>query len=283
MKRTIAVAAGMLLVAWSLQAQTFPYFQVAVVGQGEPVVLIPGFACAGSVWDETVAVLAANYTCHVVTLAGFGGVKPAPEPSLDSVRVALGAYVRQLDRPLLIGHSLGGGLVLMLAADAPAAVRGVLVVDALPFLAGVQDPTLTPDRIPMDRVQMGAQMAATGTDAFAAQQRQTLQTMITAPDQVEKALAWSLASDRVTMGRMFVDFYKTDLRARIAAIKVPVRVLGSGAFGAGYVTQAYALQYQALEGVQIEVHPTARHFIMYDAPDWWMAQVTGFVRERLNP
>ena len=53
-------------------------FAVTVTGSGRPMVLIPGLACGGSVWDATVAHYKASYECHVVTLAGFAG-QPAIE------------------------------------------------------------------------------------------------------------------------------------------------------------------------------------------------------------
>ena len=54
-----------------------PSFTVRVVGKGRPVLLIPGLTCPGAVWDETVAYYQGRYQCHVVSLAGFGGVPAA--------------------------------------------------------------------------------------------------------------------------------------------------------------------------------------------------------------
>ncbi|WP_197070533.1 alpha/beta fold hydrolase [Hymenobacter sp. DG25B] len=57
-----------------------PSFTVRVVGKGQPVLLIPGLTCPGAVWDETVARYQSRYQCHVISLAGFGGVAPAAGP-----------------------------------------------------------------------------------------------------------------------------------------------------------------------------------------------------------
>src|SRR5690348_15221990 len=48
-------------------------FTVRVSGSGPPVILIPGLACDGNVWDATAAHLAATHEVHVLTLAGFAG------------------------------------------------------------------------------------------------------------------------------------------------------------------------------------------------------------------
>ena len=57
-------------------AQDYP-FSVVKSGTGkQTVIFIPGFACSGDVWTETVSVLKDSYTCYVLTMAGFSGVAP---------------------------------------------------------------------------------------------------------------------------------------------------------------------------------------------------------------
>ena len=51
-------------------AQDYP-FSVVKSGTGkQTVIFIPGFACSGDVWAETVSVLKDSYTCYVLTMAG---------------------------------------------------------------------------------------------------------------------------------------------------------------------------------------------------------------------
>ena len=50
---------------------------VTVVGQGPDVILIPGLASSGAVWDATVKQLAATHRIHVVQVAGFAGAPVA--------------------------------------------------------------------------------------------------------------------------------------------------------------------------------------------------------------
>ena len=66
-----------------------PSFTVRVVGKGRPMLLIPGLTCPGAVWDEAVAHYQQQYQCHIISLAGFGGVAPAAtlaDPLLPAVR-----------------------------------------------------------------------------------------------------------------------------------------------------------------------------------------------------
>ncbi|RZK45018.1 MAG: alpha/beta hydrolase, partial [Hymenobacter sp.] len=129
-----------------------PTFVVKVVGKGRPVLLIPGLTCPGAVWDETVARYQQQYQCHVVSLAGFGGVAPQQPVSahlLQDVRDQLLAYVKaqQLRKPVVVGHSLGGFVALWMAATDPAALGPLEIVDSLPFLTGAQNPTATAESI----------------------------------------------------------------------------------------------------------------------------------------
>ncbi len=43
-------------------------FDVRVTGSGPDVLLIPGLASSGAVWDATVAQLCATHRCHFIML-----------------------------------------------------------------------------------------------------------------------------------------------------------------------------------------------------------------------
>src|SRR5678816_2523854 len=55
-------------------------FKVQVVGQGRPMILIPGLMSSGDTWKSTVARYQDRFRCHVLTLAGFAGVPPIKDP-----------------------------------------------------------------------------------------------------------------------------------------------------------------------------------------------------------
>src|SRR6187402_662542 len=89
-------------------------FKVEVSGKGQPIILIPGYSCSGEVWNETVAHLKNKYECHVITIAGYAGVPKLDTPILKTVRNELINYVKtkKLNKPMLIGHSLGAFMSL---------------------------------------------------------------------------------------------------------------------------------------------------------------------------
>ena len=265
-----------------------PTFAVRVVGKGQPMLLIPGLTCPGAVWDETVAHYQKQYQCHIISLAGFGGVAPATvtDPLLPAVRDQLLAYIKtqKLNRPVVVGHSLGGFLALALSVAAPTAIGPLVIVDSLPFLAAIQNPATTVETAkPMaagmrQQMKQGHQPAAT--------QRQMVAGMVT--DTARQALVarWGMASDPGTVAQAYYDLFTTDLRADISRIQQPVLVLGAWAAYAQYgstkeSTRAiFAQQYAKLPQVRIEMSEAGRHFLMYDDTAWFLAQSDAFLKQQ---
>ena len=132
----------LLCLGTAAHAQSYS-FAVKTYGTGtQALVFIPGFACSGEVWQETVNALQDRYTCYVLTMPGFAGVPPETSPSFEGWKKQIIHFIRdrQLRKPYLVGHSMGGGLALAVAADCPNLLQGVVVVDALPCLAALYRP-----------------------------------------------------------------------------------------------------------------------------------------------
>ena len=77
-------------------------FSVSVTGQGPDVVLIPGLATPGEVWDATVRHLAPTHRVHVILVAGFGtgdgGPNKADGDMLPAFVAEMVQYVAGLKR-----------------------------------------------------------------------------------------------------------------------------------------------------------------------------------------
>ena len=276
-----------LLAAISASGQDAPgrTFSVHVTGSGPDVVLVPGLAGGGAVWDNTVARLAEDHTLHVVTLAGFGGVEPVPASTrggfLDAVRDDLAAYVRGLGAPAaVVGHSLGGFTALRLGLAAPEAVSHVVVVDALPFLASMQDPSTTEEAAEASGAGMKRMMELSSPEQFRLQQEMALGSMMMHADSAAAYLDVHAASDPATVAQAFYDMWTTDLRDDLAGIAVPTLVLAAGA-GFGTTPEATAEMfteaYSGLAGVRVVAVPEARHFIQIDQPDALVRHLRAFL------
>lgn len=266
-------------------------FQVDVIGKGKPMILIPGFSSSGKTWDSTVARYKDKYQCHVVTLAGFAGVPPIESPSLETVRKDLAAYIRKnkLEKPVIVGHSMGGFLALWLAEQEPDLVGPLVIVDSLPFLAGVWMPNATVDSVKpmaegMRKMYSGPANAQSDAMAEAA-----IKPMVTSPDDFKMILGWGLKSDRKTEGETMYDMMVTDLRPDLGKITSPTLVIGTWIgykeYGAtrDSVEKSFRDQYAALKGFQLVLEDKARHFVMLDDPAGFFEATDAFLLGRPKP
>jgi pimeloyl-ACP methyl ester carboxylesterase len=258
-------------------AENYP-FSVQVIGQGKPLIFIPGFACSGEVWKETVDKYRAKYACHVLTIAGFAGEKAVENPSLDAIVKGIAAYIQdqKMEKPLLIGHSIGGALSLWVAAEYPHLPGQVIVIDALPYLAAMQNPQAKPDPN-ADCLGMAKVMEQTDQQHFLLQQRATLSSMISESSRHEEVLQWAVQSDRKTLGLLYCQFWNTDLRVKIATITCPVQVLLEAYFV--HAKPLIEAQYGQLKQAKLLYAEKGLHFIMYDDPKWYFSQLDALLNE----
>ena len=49
----------------------FKTFNVEVIGQGQPVIFLPGLGCSGAVWHAVANSLKNEFECHLITPAGM--------------------------------------------------------------------------------------------------------------------------------------------------------------------------------------------------------------------
>ena len=283
-KHFAAITAGLLLAGAAHAAH--PAFKVDVTGQGAPIILIPGLASSGEVWDGTVAHYcgAGKHQCHVVTLAGFAGVPAIDTPLLSTFEQQLSDYIiaNKFDHPVVIGHSLGGFLGMKLAADHPEQVGRLVIVDTLPALAATQMPGISSAQLKEMASGMRKQMLEQDPAAAGAAQLQMVRTMVTKQEDLDRVIGWGKRSDRITVINAMADMMGDDLRQDIGRIKAPTLVLGSWIaykdFGSKPIfEQTYKTQYQQLAGVKVELADTARHFIMYDDPAWMYDRIDNFL------
>ena len=285
----IAISAAISSQSRAAEPETQPAppapFSVQVSGQGQDMVLIPGLASSGAVWDATVAHYSEHYRCHVLTLAGFAGTPPVAGDMLDQAEEGLSRYIvaQHLDHPVIVGHSLGGVLALRLAEDHPAQVGRLVIVDSLPALGATRIPHATPAQL-----QAAAAQARDNMDRNDAAQtdeaiRKTAEGMVTAPQNVETVVGWVKASDRHTVSQAMYDVLATDLRPRLAQIKSPTLVLGTWIEFKDFAPKSaieatFRQQYAGLAGARIELSDKALHFIMFDDPAWMFDRMDAFLR-----
>ena len=240
-------------------------FVVRVIGEGRPVIFIPGLGCPGEMWDDTVGRLP-GVEAHVLTLAGFAGVHATKPPLGANVRRELVRYIRghHLDHPVIVGHSLGGFIAYWVAETAPDLIGGVVVVDAGAALG---------DNDPGTAHVLRNMWAQAGDDEIPQQVRDAYSGMVGDPQRIAPFIDAIARSDRQTMGDAIYEIVTTDLRANLGRIRAPLLlVLADGGYQQLYRTQA-----DAVHDRSVVVIPKTHHFVMLDDPDGFAQALAKFL------
>ena len=286
----LCAVAGAQGTAWAGGVETFRGIRVEVVGKGRPLLMIPGFTSSGDTWRETCQALQADRVqCHIVTLPGFAGQPAAGDASREAWLGDMGdrllAYIkeRKLDRPVAVGHSLGGFLALDMSLKQPKAFERLVIVDSLPFFSAGFNPQSTVESMRPTAESMRKQLQTQDEATLRASLPMHLKTMTRKQEGLATLTRWSLASDRTTSGQALYELMTRDLRGDVAGIQVPTLVLGAWAAyqpmgGTQESTRAvFEASYARLPGVRIEMSEGGYHFLMWDDPQWLQAQVRDFI------
>ena len=245
-------------------------FSVKVTGHGTPVIFIPGVACPGAVWDDTVARLGEGIQAHVITLAGFAGEPPTRPPLLAKTRRQLVRYIRsrRLKDPIVVGHSLGGFLAYWLAATAPDAVGAIVVVDAPPrYFASDASARLLRNT-----------WAQAGDDELPRQVRAKFSGMARHRERLEPFIDQIAHSDRQTVGDAVYELVKVDFTDQVASITAPVLLV----LASGGLQDRYRRQAAGIDDLEVVVIPKTGHFVMLDEPAQFVRVLRAFIEEHAS-
>ena len=253
---------------------------IRTVGEGSPVVLIPGLASSSAVYDGVAAKIGSGHKLILVQVNGFAGSQAGSGPVdglIDGSVDELAGWLAQhkVEKPAVIGHSMGGLMAMMLAGKHPAAAGKLLIVDALPFYGMLMGPTATPDLIRPVVEQMRAGLV-NGT-----MPPQVPPHMSNSESGKARILEWMKASDPKIVGEALVEDATTDFRPQLPGLaNVPVTVLYA-APTAEFKPIADALYrdaYKSLPKARLVAVEGSEHFIMLDQPARVAEEVEAFLR-----
>lgn len=251
---------------------THDRFSDEIVGQGPDLVFIPGLASSRETWKAQAERLKGRYRLHLIQVAGFAG-EPASAnasgPVLIPTAEAIDAYLveQHLMPATVIGHSLGGTIVLYLAEHHPADLKKAMMVDTLPFYATLMaGPNATVESVK----PMADAIRASKSQMTDAQRTQMLASMATAQSDKDRIAAWSQATDKSAVSNALADDLTLDMRPGLAEIATPLTLVipdyAPLGVPAGANLANYKRDYAAVKTMTFVPVKNSLHFVMFDQP-----------------
>lgn len=293
----LVMAASMLAACASTQAATdapsagFSSERISVTtqGAGRDVIFIPGLSSSREVWDTTVAALGDGYRVHVVQVNGFAGAPVGANgegPVAAPVAEEIARYIREtgLQRPAVIGHSMGGTMGMMLTARHPDLVGKLMVVDMFPFMGAMfGGPNATPESVTPTADQIRAVMRLSPQGVVSEQTRQTINSMVRTEAARPAIIEHARTSNVPTIANAFHELVVTDLRPELANITQPMTVLYVIPPQAPVTPEQYDMfmraSYAGVPQARVVKIEESYHFIMIDQFDRFMNEVRTFLAE----
>lgn len=245
------------------------------------VVFIHGVGGAARVWaPQSNSFKAAGYTPLAVDLPGYGGRPPVAELTFEALAADVEAQIeaRSLERPVLVGHSMGGMVAQTMLRRRPDSYRAAILACTSPAFGNADgdfQKKFVADRIgPLDAGKTMADIAPglvdrmVGPAVVPAGRAFAMTVMSAVPPQTYRAAV-----------RCLVTF---DERASLANIRVPVLCLAGEA---DKTAPAAVMERMAarIPGARFVSLPGAGHIPNLETPAAFDAAILAFLRQALAP
>jgi pimeloyl-ACP methyl ester carboxylesterase len=264
-----------------------PLVALEDAGAGEPLVLLHGVATDRRIWRLVAGALAAGRRVVTVDVPGFGASAPVgPDFDLRQVgdRIVRGLVGRGIPTPFdLVGHSLGGGVAIALAASHPRLVRRLVLVAPAglrPFppaisnlLAAGADAVLAARRgaAPLTDLWWGRRLLLMLTAADAAGLSPTVARQLVEASATARRTAPALAA-----------ITSADLRPALARTRMPLGVI----WGEADRTVPIRALHDVLEArpdAVVRKIPDAGHVPMVERPEAFVAALESLIQDVTIP
>ncbi len=244
-------------------------------GTGPALVLVHGGLCDSRVWRDQLEGLSDEYSVIAWDAPGCGGSADPPEHfDLADYADCLAAFIEvlELDRPHVLGHSFGGGLVLQLGARHPRLPRSLVVVGGYAEWR---------DSLPPEEVEARLELALRQSDELPKpvdpRSIPGLLSPAMSPERVEEVAAIMFEVRPTGTRVMARAFAAADLRGVLGRIQAPTLVLHGSEDERAGGTVAEAL-HAAIPTSTLSVLLGVGHECYLESPEAFNREVRSFLR-----
>lgn len=278
-----------LFMSTSNHASDHGSFTVEVQGNtGTPLILIPGLMSNSSVFTALSQNFYAEYQVHLVSVKGFAGTPKGKAFSLKDLSADIAAYINTqgLQKPHIIGHSMGGLTAYMLAVEYEDIIGKVVSIDGLPFIGPIftRSNATTASMLTPQAIGIKTMFANMSPQQIAFQTQQGINIQATSANDQAKIVEMARLSDPSTAGQAMYDVMTTDLRQAISKSNTFILMLGaSGGFSQAseheQVKKLYEAQFKHVKNATVKMNTQAKHFIMFDDLAWVSDNINAFINQ----
>jgi pimeloyl-ACP methyl ester carboxylesterase len=272
------ILAAVLLTSGITPSQTFTtgILKVDHYGKsaGAPIIFVPALYCGAWQWNAEINALAPHHELYIVTLPGFAGRPMVSGGDLmmravNSLHTIIGQH-RLTGKVIVVGHSLGGTIAVMLAQTYPRDARAVISIEGgypvAPTAAGrgAAVARATKPFIGLPQNQLGPVLRKT-----------QLQFVITRPADVDAVEKLAAQSDPQAIVAWMRAALLLDLRPGMSKIAAPFTAIvpydqSIDAYR-GFPTEAskraaYQRWVAPVRDARVIMIAPSRHFVMFDQP-----------------
>lgn len=229
------------------------------------------FGGSSRTWQPVIDLLASEVRCVALDLRGWGDSDTPPAPNdcrVGAMADDVSALITELavSEYTLLGHSMGGKVAQLLAAQAPAGLAQLLLVAPSP---------LSPE--PMTEEDRASMRAAWGNSDTSRKTLETIARLPLSPETINSIIADNLRASQ-TAWEAWADIgSREDLSALAPKITLPTAVL-SGTSDA--VLSPDVLTHEVVNripGAALTTIPDAGHLLPLEAPD----AVADWIRQKI--
>jgi pimeloyl-ACP methyl ester carboxylesterase/DNA-binding MarR family transcriptional regulator len=248
-------------------------------GDKPPLILCHGFSDSGLCWTPVARVLQADYDIIMIDARGHG-LSEAPESGYTTENMSrdLVGLVEKLglEQPAVMGHSMGGFVSTLTAADNPGLFRCVVL----------EDPGWRTPPAPQSQDERDERLNR-ALEALTANRTRSREELIAACR--EQSPAWSddelgpWAESKQQLSPNLAQLYLNARQAwqgLVNRIDCPGLLITADPAKGSIITPEMATEAQSLwEGLQVVHLPAAGHNVRREAYDGFMAAVQAFLAE----
>jgi pimeloyl-ACP methyl ester carboxylesterase len=255
--------------------------------KGSTVILLHGVGCSVEFWERNIAALAREHRVFAVDIVGFGRTdKPEVVYTFQLMADFVLDFMNAMgiDKASLVGNSMGGGISMTVAAQAPERVKKIVLVDPVGLGRG-QSPMMRLMTLPV----IGNVLTKPGRQGVVRQ----MQLCLYDPSQASDDFIDRVAAIGTLPGnqRSFLSLLRetsnivgvkkglvADFSARLKKIKAPILVIWGRQDRILPVSEGEAAV-ERMADVRLHVMDRAGHLPQIDKPEEFNATVLDFLRD----